>query len=140
MAKESDLLLANQLKKMKKQTLKTTTLTAQVAVTKMESGMDHVQVLPDDPRVGQVEAFRGLGYGQMLSTGSFEFTRHKIVRSQAKTLLKLPHSSISECKDATLRFTFIVHEGDLEYFCRWLMEEAPQAVAFVDKMLNDKKD
>ena len=78
--------------------------------------MDYVQVLPDDPRVGQVEAFRGLGYGQMLSTGSFEFTRHKIVRSQAKTLLKLPHSSISECK------------------------EAPQAVAFVDKMLNDKKD
>ena len=79
---------------MKTNSLKTTTLTAQVAVTKMESGMDHVQVLPDDPRVGQVEAFRGLGYGQMLSTGSFEFTRHKIVRSQAKTLLKLPHSSI----------------------------------------------
>jgi hypothetical protein len=140
MAKESDLLLTNQLKKMKRNSVKTTTLTAQVAVTKMESGMDHVQVLPDDPRVGQVEAFRGLGYGQMLSTGSFEFTRHKILRSQAKTLLKLPHSSISKCKDATLRFTFIVHEDNIEHFCRWLMEEAPQAVAFVDKMLNDKND
>lgn len=139
MAKESDLLLAIRLNKMKKQAVKTTTLTAQVAVTKMESGMDHVQVLPDDPRVGQVEAFRGLGYGQMLSTGSFEFTRHKIPRSQAETLLKLPHSSISKCKDATMRFTFIVHEGNLDNFCRWLMEEALQAVAFVDKMLNSEK-
>lgn len=124
---------------MKSKAVKTTTLTAQVAVTKMESGMDHVQVLPDDPRVGQVEAFRGLGYGQMLSTGSFEFTRHKIVRSQAKTLLKLPHSSISECKDSTLRFTFIVHEGDLEYFCRWLMEEAPQAAEFIQEQINALK-
>ena len=139
MAKESDLLLAIRLNKMKKQAVKTTTLTAQMAVTKMESGLEHVQVLPDNPRVGQVEAFRGLGYGQLLSIGSFEFTRHKIPRSQAKKLLKLPHSSISKCKDATLRFTFIVHEEDLDNFCRWLMEEAPQAVAFVDEMLNSKK-
>lgn len=124
---------------MKNKAVKTTTLTAQMAVTKMESGLEHVQVLPDNPRVGQVEAFRGLGYGQLLSIGSFEFTRHKIPRSQAKKLLKLPHSSISKCKDATLRFTFIVHEEDLDYFCRWLMEEAPQAVAFVDEMLNSKK-
>ena len=121
-------------------TIKTTTLGAMMAVSKTQNGMDYVQVMPENPVPGQVEAFRGLGYGQMLSTGSFEFTRHKIPRSQAVTWLKLPHSSISECKDATLRFTFIVHEGDLEYFCRWLMEEAPQAVAFVDKMLNDKKD
>ena len=139
MRKDSNLLLAIRLKTMKRKAAKTTTLTAQMAVTKMESGMDHVQVLPDDPRVGQVEAFRGLGYGQLLSIGSFEFTRHKIPRSQAKKLLKLPHSSISKCKDATLRFTFIVHEEDLDNFCRWLMEEAPQAVAFVDEMLNSKK-
>ena len=46
---------------MKKNVVKTTTLTAQMAVTKMESGTDHVQVLPDNPCVGQVEAFRGLG-------------------------------------------------------------------------------
>lgn len=112
-------------------------VTAQMAVTKMESGMDHVQVLPDDPRVGQVEAFRGLGYGQMLSTGSFEFTRHRIVRSQAVTQLRLPHSSLSKCKDRTRRFTFIVHETELENFGRWLMDEAPQAAAFIEEMINN---
>jgi hypothetical protein len=124
---------------MKRKVAKTTMLTAQVAVTKMESGMDHVQVLPDNPRVGQVEAFRGLGYGQMLSTGSFEFTRHQIVRSQAITELRLPHSSLSKCKDRTRRFTFIVHEADLENFSRWLMEEAPQAAAFIQELLNTEK-
>ena len=93
MRKDSNLLLTKSLKKMKKNVVKTTTLTAQMAVTKMESGTDHVQVLPDNPCVGQVEAFRGLGYGQMLSTGSFEFTRHQIVRSQAVTEMRLPHSS-----------------------------------------------
>jgi len=140
MRKDSNLLLAIRLKTMKRKAAKTTTLTAQVAVTKMESGMDHVQVLPDDPRVGQVEAFRGLGYGQMLSTGSFEFTRHKIVRSQAITELKLPHSSISRCKDHTRRFTFIVQETDLENFSCWLMEEAPQAAAYVQKFGDGHKE
>ena len=120
---------------MKKDCIKTTTLSALMAVSKTESGMDYVQVLPEDPCVGQVEPFRGLDYGQMLSNGSFEFTRHRIPRSQALTLLKLPHSSISKCKDHTLRFTFIVNEKDVSGFCRWLTEEAPQAADFVKKQL-----
>lgn len=136
MRKDSNLLLTKSLKKMKKNVVKTTTLTAQMAVTKMESGTDHVQVLPDNPCVGQVEAFRGLGYGQMLSTGSFEFTRHQIVRSQAVTEMRLPHSSLSKCKDRTRRFTFIVHESDLENFSRWLMEEAPQAAEYIQEQIN----
>ena len=124
---------------MKRNVVKTTTLTAQMTVCKMETGMDHVQVLPDNPCVGQVEAFRGLGYGQMLSTGSFEFTKHRIVRSQAVQELKLPHSSVSRCKDATHRFTFIVNDSDLENFSRWLMEEAPQAAEFIQEQINALK-
>ena len=124
---------------MKRNVVKTTTLTAQMTVCKMETGMDHVQVLPDNPCVGQVEAFRGLGYGQMLSTGTFEFTKHRIVRSQAVQELKLPHSSVSRCKDATHRFTFIVNESDLENFSRWLMEEAPQAAEFIQEQINALK-
>lgn len=110
-----------------------------MTVCKMETGMDHVQVLPDNPCVGQVEAFRGLGYGQMLSTGTFEFTKHRIVRSQAVQELKLPHSSVSRCKDATHRFTFIVNEAELENFSRWLMEEAPQAAEFIQEQINALK-
>ena len=121
-------------------TIKTTTLGAMMAVSKTQNGMDYVQVMPENPVPGQVEAFRGLGYGQMLSTGSFEFTRHKIPRSQAVTWLKLPHSSISECKDNTLRFTFIVKEEELDSFCRWLKEEAPEAADFVSLELKSRKN
>ena len=80
-----------------------------------------------------------MGYGQMLSTGSFEFTRHQIVRSQAVTEMRLPHSSLSKCKDRTRRFTFIVHESDLENFSRWLMEEAPQAAEYIQEQINAEK-
>ena len=121
-------------KSLKKQdAVKTVTLNAQVAITKTETGMNHVQVLPDNPCAGQVDAFRGLGYGQMLSTGTFEFTRHKRVRSQAVTLLKLPHSKVSQCKDGTHRFTFIVKDEELEKFCLWLALESVKASAFMRK-------
>ena len=117
-----------------KKTIKTTTLSAQVAISKVvETGLNHVQVLPDNPCVGQVEPFRGLGYGQLLSTGMFEFTRHRIPRSQAEQELRLPHSSISKCKDATRRFTFIVHEHELSEFARWLKSEAAQAIAYAER-------
>lgn len=117
----------------KQEAVKTVTLNAQVAVSKTETGTNYVQVLPDNPIVGQVEAFRGLGYGQMLSTGMFEFTRHKRARSQAVTLLKLPHSSVSRCKDGTHRFTFIVKDEELEKFCLWLALESVKASAFMRK-------
>ena len=118
-----------------KEAVKTVTLEAQVAVSKTETGTNIVQVLPDNPCVGQVEAFRGLGYGQMLSTGAFEFTRHKIIRSQAKTLLRLAHSSLSRCKDRTHRFTLIVRDEELECFCHWLAEESLEAIAFMREYL-----
>jgi hypothetical protein len=117
----------------KQEAVKTVTLNAQVAVSKTENGTNYVQVMPDNPIVGQVEAFRGLGYGQMLSTGMFEFTRHKVARSQAVTLLKLPHSSVSRCKDGTHRFTFIVRDEELEKFCLWLALESVKASAFMRK-------
>jgi hypothetical protein len=121
----------------KQEAVKTVTLNAQVAVSKTETGMNHVQVLPDNPCAGQVESFRGLGYGQMLSTGMFEFTRHKRARSQAETLLKLPHSKVSHCKDGTHRFTLIVRDEELEGFCCWLERESQEAVAFMRRYLKE---
>ena len=119
----------------KQEAVKTVTLNAQVAISKTETGMNHVQVLPDNPCAGQVESFRGLGYGQMLSTGTFEFTRHKRVRSQAVTLLKLPHSKVSHCKDGTHRFTLTVRDEELEEFCRCLLRESHEAIVFMKKHL-----
>ena len=48
---------------MTKKSIKTTTLSAQVAVSKSDEGMDYVQVMPDNPRVGLVQPFSGWGRG-----------------------------------------------------------------------------
>ena len=86
--------------------IKTTTLNAQVAVSKTECGMDYVQVLPDNPRVGLVMPFHGVGYGQMLSNGSFDFIRRK--RKRGKSELKVEYGSLSFCSDGNDRVIFTV--------------------------------
>ena len=91
---------------MKKKINKTMTLSAQVAVSKSEEGMDYVQVLPDNPRVGLVEPFHGLGYGQLLNNGTFDFIRKKQARSKPE--LKGGYFSLSFCRDGFDRVTFTV--------------------------------
>ena len=86
--------------------IKTTTLSAQVAVSKTECGMDYMQVLPDNPSVGMIEAFHGFGYGQMLSNGSFDFVRK--VRHRGKPELKVDYGSLSFCSDGNDRVVFTV--------------------------------
>ena len=85
---------------------KTTTLSALVAVSKTETGMDYVQVMPDDPRVGLVEPFHGMGYGQMLSNGSFDFVRKKRIRRKPE--FKADYLSLSFCQDGFDRVVFVV--------------------------------
>jgi hypothetical protein len=85
---------------------KTITLNAQVAVSKTESGMDYVQVLPDNPRVGLVLPFHGVGYGQMLSNGSFDFVRRKRIRRKPEP--KVDYGGLSFCNDGYDRVSFTV--------------------------------
>ena len=98
--------LANFSTIMRKKVYKTKTLSAQVAVSKSESGMDYVQVLPDNPRVGLVEPFHGTGYGQMLSNGSFDFIRKPRVRRKPE--LKKDYMSLSFGADGNDRVIFVV--------------------------------
>ena len=91
---------------MTKKTIKTTTLSAQVAISKSETGMDYVQVLPDNPCVGLVKPFRGLGYGQLLSNGFFDFIRKK--REKRKPEFKGGYVSLSFGQDGFDRVTFVV--------------------------------
>ena len=123
-----------------REVIKTTSLSATMCVSEMkETGTNHVQVLPDEPCAGLVKPFRGLGYGQLLSSGTFEFTRHSLPRSQAETLLRLPHCTVSRCKDRTHRVTFIVRDSELRNFCRFLMEEIPKVLTFMYDYLEGKK-
>jgi hypothetical protein len=85
---------------------KTTTLSAQVAISKSETGMDYVQVLPDNPCVGLVKPFRGLGHGQMLSNGIFDFIRK--IRIRHKPEKKTKYGSLSFGADGNDRYIFIL--------------------------------
>ena len=91
---------------MKKNLNKTTNINGMMAVTKTETGMDYVQVLPDNPSVGQVEAFHGMGYGQLLNNGTFEFVRKKRQRNAPE--FKGGYVSLSFCADGFDRITFTV--------------------------------
>ena len=86
--------------------IKTTTFNAQVAVSKTESGMDYLQVLPDNPRVGIAKPFCGWGKAQLLSNGSFDFVRK--VRHRGKPELKVDYGSLSFCTDGNDRVIFTV--------------------------------
>ena len=92
--------------KMKKTVNKTKTINGMMAVTKSDLEMDYVQFLPDNPSVGQVEAFRGRGLGQLLSNGSFEFTRTKRLRHKPE--YKGTYASLSFGADGNDRVTFVV--------------------------------
>ena len=94
------------MKKNNNNNIKTKTFNAQVAVSKTESGMDYIQVLPDNPRVGMIEAFHGFGYGQMLSNGSFDFVRK--VRHRGKPVFKVDFGSLSFCLDGNDRVIFTI--------------------------------
>ena len=87
-------------------TIKTTTLSAQVAVTKTECGMNIVQALPDNPCPGQVEPFHGRGSCQMFNNGAFEFVQEK--RLRGKPELKVDYGSLSFCTDGNDRVIFTV--------------------------------
>lgn len=108
---------------------KTMTLSALVAVSKTETGMDYVQVMPDNPRVGMVEPFRGTGYGQMLSNGTFDFVHRKRVRR--KPVLKLPHGSLSFGEDGMDRFIFVLPSEQREEFVKLLGKEAQEAISYL---------
>ena len=115
---------------MSKKGNRTVTLSALVAVSKSESGMDYVQVIPDDPRVGLVTPFHGTGYGQMLSNGSFDFIRRRRIRR--KPVLKLPHSSVSYGQDGYDRFVFVLPSEQRREFGCLLRDEAAKAGFYVE--------
>ena len=109
-------------------------LSAHVAVNRTEMGVDYVQLKPVNPCVGLVEPFHGMGCGQMLSDGTFDFV-HK-PRKRSKPVLKLPHSSVSYGGDGLDRFTFTLPSSRRDEFSGLLLDEARKAARFVEGKLS----
>ena len=111
---------------MKKNNNKTTTLSALVAVSKSETGMDYVQVMPDNPRVGLVKPFCGYGRAQLLSNGTFDFLRRK--RKRSKPEFKGEHISLSYGEDGYDRCIFLLPNEQRDEFAKLLMKETNQVI------------
>ena len=108
------------------------TLSAQVAVTETESGMDYVQVLPDNPCVGMVKPFCGWGRGQMLSNGSFDFL-HK-PRKRKKPEFKEGHLSLSFGDDGMDRVAFVLPNGQRDELRILLQRDVKKLVAYLKEI------
>ena len=122
----------NQDKIMKKINQSLVTLSAQVAVTETENGMDYVQVLPDNPRIGLVKPFCGWGRGQMLSNGSFDFL-HK-PRKRKKPEFKEGHLSLSFGDDGMDRVSFVLPNGQRDELCILLQRDMKKLVAYLKEI------
>lgn len=108
------------------------TLAAQVAVTETESGMDYVQVLPDNPRIGLVKPFCGWGRGQMLSNGSFDFLRQ--IRKRKKPEYKEGHLSLSFGDDGMDRVTFVLPNAQRDELRSLLQKDVKKLVAYLKEI------
>ena len=111
---------------MKKKFNNTTVINAQVAITKTESGMDYVQVLPDNPRVGLVVPFHGTGKAQLLSNGSFDFIRKKRVRGKPE--FKVDNITLSFANNGYDYLTFVLPAEQRDDFARLLMSQVKKVV------------
>ena len=108
---------------------KSITLNAQMVISKTETGMDYVQVLPDNPREGMVKPFSGSGHAQLQGNATFDFVRKRRIRR--KPQLKLLHSTLSFGQDGTDRYVFYLPAEQRQDFARLLNREAAAAVTYM---------
>ena len=109
---------------------KTITLNAQMVISKTESGLDVIQVLPDDPSDGLVKPFSGAGHAQLQGNAQFDFVRKRRIRRKPE--LKQPHSTLSYGRDGIDRYVFYLPSEQRDEFAELLMKEAAVAVAYMN--------
>lgn len=122
---------------MKKKVNKTITINGMMAVTKSESGLDYVQVLPDNPSVGLVKPFSAIGRAQLLSNGTFDFIRRK--RRRNKPELRLKFSTLSFGQDRWDRFILMLPSEMRDELPAILAEDSADAVKYLVKQLKKGK-
>lgn len=112
---------------------KCVTMSALVSIGKTASGTDYVQVMPDNPRAGLVKPFHGMGHGQMLSNGSFDFVHRP--RKRRKPELKVLHGSLTFGDDGYDRFIFVMPSEQREEFAKILRSESSTVAKYIDKVV-----
>lgn len=125
MAKESDLLLAKQLK----MELKSIFVSGEAVFTSdREKKQEYVQFLPDDPETIRVESWRHEGVAQMLRNGTFDFVSRPRIRSRSTLIKKVAHGRLSATKDGAIQLTLKIFKSEGLPMRQTFLREALEAL------------
>ena len=105
------------------------------------SNCDHVQLggqayydekkffmfTPDDPIVGQVQKFRGLGMAQQMADGTFDFVRKPQLKPKSTLIKKLAHGRLSATVDGAIQLTLKVYKTEGLNIKETIIKEAKEA-------------
>ena len=105
------------------------------------SNCDHVQLggqayydekkffmfTPDDPVVGQVQKFRGLGMAQQMADGTFDFVRKPQLKPKSTLIKKLAHGRLSATIDGAIQLTLKVYKTEGLNIKETIIKEAKEA-------------
>lgn len=105
------------------------------------SNCDHVQLggqayydekkffmfTPDDPIVGQVQKFRGLGMAQQMADGTFDFVRKPRLKPKSTLIKKLAHGRLSATIDGAIQLTLKVYKTEGLNIKETIIKEAKEA-------------
>ena len=105
------------------------------------SNCDHVQLggqayydekkffmfTPDDPIVGQVQKFRGLGMAQQMADGTFDFVRKPQRKPKSTLIRKLAHGRLSDTFDGAVQLTLKVFRTEGLNIRETIIKEAREA-------------
>ena len=105
------------------------------------SNCDHVQLggqayydekkffmfTPDDPIVGQVQKFRGLGMAQQMADGTFDFVRKPQLKPKSTLIRKLAHGRLSDTFDGAVQLTLQVFRTEGLNIRETIIKEAREA-------------
>ena len=118
------------------------TLLAKIAENQTNiSNCDHVQLggqayydekkffmfTPDDPVVGQVQKFRGLGMAQQMADGTFDFVRKPQLKPKSTLIKKLAHGRLSDTFDGAVQLTLKVFRTEGLNIRETIIKEAREA-------------
>ena len=82
---------------------------------------------PDDPIVGQVQKFRGLGMAQQMADGTFDFVRKPQLKPKSTLIKKLAHGRLSATIDGAIQLTLKVYKTEDLNIKETIIKEAKEA-------------
>ena len=111
---------------------RTIQINGQLIISKLESGQEYVQFLPDNPVVGQVEPFAGLAKAQLLNNGVFDSLRKKR-KQRGKPVFKAGWTSLSFAGDGN-DYIVLKSPCTMRYMlAKNLMSDARRIAAYLKK-------